>query len=67
MDIDKVRELSDAELEQRAARREAGPLGAPLRAVDPPAEGLQHDPADAANDRPDPDRPERARARAKTA
>ena len=63
MDIDKVRALSDAELETALSRREAGPLGRALRALDPTTEGLQHDPADAANDRADPDRPARAQAR----
>ena len=64
MDIDKVRALSDAELEAGPARGQAGALAGPLRAVDPPAQGLQHDPPDAANDRADPDRPARAQARA---
>ena len=63
MDIVKVRELSDTELENALRRGEAGPLAGPLRALDPPAQGLQHDPADAANDRADPDRPARAQAR----
>ena len=52
---------------RRPSRGEAGPLAGPLRAVDPPAQGLQHDPADPTDDRPDPDRPARAQARAKTA
>ena len=63
MDIDKVRALSDTELETGPQGGEAGPLAGPLRALDPPAQGLQHDPADAANDRADPDRPARAQAR----
>ena len=63
MDIDKVRTLSDAELDDGPARGQAGPVGSALRAVHAPTEGLQHDPADAANDRADPDRPARAQAR----
>ena len=63
MDIDKVRALSDAELETGPSRGEAGPVGRAVRALDPTTEGLQHDPADAANDRADPDRPARAQAR----
>ena len=55
MDIVKVRELSDTELEN--ALREAGLPEVLLRALDPSTQGLQHDPADAANDRADPDRP----------
>ena len=47
----------------RASRGEAGPLGSAFRALDPATEGLQHDPADAENDRADPDRPARAQAR----
>ena len=63
MDIEKVRQLSDTELEDALARSQAGPVGRALRALDPPTQGLQHDPADAANDRADPDRPARAQAR----
>src|SRR3989337_2805937 len=51
MDMDKVRSPSDAELADA------------LRALAPATEGLQHDSADAANDRADPDRPARAQAR----
>ena len=63
MDIEKVRQLSDTELDDRPPGSQAGPVGRALRALDPSTQGLQHDPADAANDRADPDRPARARAR----
>src|SRR6185295_19706290 len=48
---------------RRPARSEAGPVGSALRALDPTTQGLQHDPADAEDDRADPDRPARAQAR----
>ena len=63
MDIVKIRELSDTELENALREAKQDLWQSPLRAVDTPAEGLQHDPADATNDRADPDRPARAQAR----
>ena len=63
MDIEKVRQLSDTGARERPQGSQAGPVGRALRALDPPTQGLQHDPADAANDRADPDRPARAQAR----
>ena len=57
MDIDKVRGLSDAELEiaLRDAKQEL--WQARFDAVHPAAQGLQHDPADPSDDRADPDGP----------
>ena len=63
MDIEKVRQLSDTGARERPPGSQAGPVGRALRALDPATQGLQHDPADAANDRADPDRPARAQAR----
>ena len=63
MDIDKVRAMTDPELERGPPRGQAGAVGRPVRAVHPPAQGLQHHPPDATNDRADPHRPARAQAR----
>ena len=63
MDIDKVRALSDAELETALRDAKQDLWGARFALSTSAIEGLQHDPADAANDRADPDRPARAQAR----
>ena len=64
MDIDKVRALSDGELEEQLKEAKQDLWQARFAAHDPTAEGLQHHPPDQTNNRADPDRAARAPRRA---